>query len=370
MSIGKERTATLLLILFTVFAVLSVYSQYGTVFPIVAMAVLAFLRVLSSKDMKRIGGMTLRYGAALLGAGLPLIFFFLRQQMLHQESAQLSEMTFENGVLSDMREAFLKELRVNVIQGFSANPDVVVAAMYVLLALTLIALVLGKDGSAKLLIAANLATWLLYYFSVKAGLYVHNYYNANPFGRRYSLFLIPMWMVLITGVGAEVWRVARAHRAVKPNDIKYSVAGALLCVTFCLAFMGWNTKLEAHWKKDNNRGMVDAWYEAGAQDSNTFVYYCAKYGFAYYVEHDDQYTEHTEDNVHYMAWLRNASKDEYAEYIERLYGEDWPDEIYCAASHFGKDLTTITKCFKSAGYKSKTVYKGKNAKLLRFVKSE
>ena len=352
---------------FTIFCVLSVYSQYGMAFPIAVMALLAFLRAVASREKGNVLGVTVRYLIAIICAGLPLFIFFLKPQMLHQESAQLAQMTFTDGILRDMESAFSTELRVNFLQSLSTDEQLLGFVMYLLLALMVIALVFGRDSMARFIIIANIVTWLLYYFSAKLGIYVHNHMD-DPFGRRYSLFLIPMWMLLFTGIGAGLWSIIRQHLHVNLINAKYCIAGMLLCIVFCYSFMGWNTKLQAHWSKENNRDLVGAWYEADAQASNTFVYYSAKYGFSYYVKHSDQYTEHTEDNVHYMTSLRNLSEDEYTAYINDVYGDNWPREIYFAMSHTVSDYKTITKCFKSAGYKSKEIYKGRRAKLVRFVK--
>ena len=87
--------------------------------------------------------------------------------------------------------------------------------------------------------------------------------------------------------------------------------------------------------------MVNTWYEVDAVNSDTIIYYGAVSGFAYYVRQSRQYSDTTENRVNYMDWCRDKNEDEYREYVDSIYGDRWPGEIYVVASHTRDDVNTL-----------------------------
>ena len=129
--------------------------------------------------------------------------------------------------------------------------------------------------------------------------------------------------------------------------------------------------MQSNWGgKENSREAVEAWYTADAAESNTIVYYAGDSGFAYYVRHNNEYTDTTENNVIYMDWLRDKSMDEYRGFVNSIYGESesWPDEIYVVASHILDDFDTFMSSIISVGYDREDIYSSK-AYLIRLTRT-
>ena len=134
------------------------------------------------------------------------------------------------------------------------------------------------------------------------------------------------------------------------------LTGIAICFGICYCALSWTEKLSPNWEKEDIRGAVYAWYQHNAAQSHTIVYYAADSGFAYYVRMNPGYTAQTEDHVVYMPWYADQTGESYRAYLNELYGEVWPEEVYIAASHYGDDLGTIVGEFLTAGYTREYLY--------------
>lgn len=351
-----ENPAAKNIICFTVFAVIPVYSQYGAAFPVAAMAFIAFLHVISLKERKSIVMIVASYAIALLGAGLPLYYFFLKKQMHSQSGRYIAwqDVSFSGGIIGDMAYNFAKVFKWGLFSLYSNLVTMVFLAIILIMSVAVV--MLSHNKTVKLFVLTNLATWLLYYFSVKLGIYSY----GNFGGGRYSLFFIPMWITMIFAVGAEFYMVLSKQTLMR-GRIRYHYIGVCICALLCFCYFEWKFGLQDNWEKEDCRGVVNTWYEVGAFESDTIVYYGADSGFAYYVRQNDEYMNSIEDQVIYMPWYSHWSEEEYTEYINSLYGENWPDEFYVAASHTEEDFNTFISSIISAGYTKELVYMKEDA---------
>lgn len=350
------------IILFTISAVIPVYSQYGAVFPVIAMAMVALVYVITTKDREKILTIVISDAVALFGAALPLYFFFLRKQLLNQQGGEISigAVSFSGGVFRDFFGHLYDIFKWSF---FSYYNDVATVILSVItLVMIIVTVVLSKNKTVKLFAFTNVVIWLLYYISVKIGLY-----SYGKFGSRYNMFLIPVWIVLLFSVAIEFTSVLARY---VPAKFKIRTLCAGIGVAFILFFscFAWVSKLQANWNKEDCRGAVKAWYEADAENSNTIVYYGANPGFTYYVRQNSQYNETTERNVHYMVWSRDEGEDTFREYVNSIYGNDWPNEIYVVASHTKDDLDIFLSVITSMGYEREDIYSS-NAYLIRLFRS-
>lgn len=151
----------------------------------------------------------------------------------------------------------------------------------------------------------------------------------------------------------------------KKAEVKSLCVGCGLCFVFCFCCFNWTSRLADNWSKQDCRGVVAAWFEAGADSSNTIVYSAANPAFAYYVRQAEQFDELTERNVlHYVPSRRNKSEAEHREYVNSIYGENWPDEIYVVSLDC---LNAFIASIISNGYEREVLYTNR-ACLVRLFK--
>lgn len=347
------------IILFTVLAIASIYSQYGAAFPVLVMAVVAFLVIIGTKNKKNIITICISYVSALIFAALPLYFFFLRPQMLEQSEGVKNTFIFGTDLLKDTVYKLQVVFKWNFAPYYSE--EVTWILFLILICGIVVSLIFSKSKMIRILIITNICTWLCYYVAVKLGIYA-----LGIFGHRYNLFFIPMWIVLLFGVGYDLYSILE-RSILKKWDAHNIFSGVCLCFTLCYAVLSWNLKLEENWEKADSRGAVQAWYEQGAAEKSTIVYYGADAGFAYYVRMNDAYNDQTENNVTYMYWNRDKSSDEYLEYVNSVYGDEWPYEVFVVASHYGNDLDTFMLSFTEHGYVREDLYDENGGKLIKFT---
>ena len=132
--------------------------------------------------------------------------------------------------------------------------------------------------------------------------------------------------------------------------------------------MSWTNGIQNNWQKDNNRDIVEQWYNHNAFKTNTLVYYGAGPGFAYYVRQNRKYKKSIEKKVIYMKWLRNKTGEEYLAYLKSIYGNKWPQKLYIVATHMlSDDIEIPIKQFTKNGYKRVNIYNNQGL-LVRLIK--
>ncbi|MCI8597256.1 MAG: glycosyltransferase family 39 protein [Lachnospiraceae bacterium] len=350
------------IIRFTIAAIVPIYSQYGAAFPVLAMAAIAFLYTVLKKDKKNLITISISYVTALVAAGLPLYFLFLKQQMMNQSKGYVAmdAILYEGGFLRDFVNGFKTVLKWNFLSYYDSTA--VTFVLIVICLLILVSLIFGKSMITKWMVLYNAVTWVLYYFAVKFGIY-----GEGLFGQRYSVFFIPLWVIMIFAVCVDVYLLIKENpelvipkfKTLNLSDLKYFVVGISICTVVCYGMYSWTESLRHNWSKDDIRGVVDAWYEEKAFEKETIIYYGANPGFAYYVEQHQDYQEQNgliKTNVHYMEWMFNQSVEAYTDFINSAFGSDWPEELYIVVSFGGDDLFTLMESFISRGYSSEELY--------------
>ena len=352
------------IILFTVFSIIPVYSQYGAIFPVAAMLMIAYMYVLMKKEKRPIIQISVSYAVALVFAALPLVFLFLLKQIASQQNGRMRiEASGIDGYIIDMWKRLIEVVRWNLFSHCNKSTAFIFAVVFILC--TIIVFVFTDKKNIRILVITNVMTWVFYYFSVKLGLY-----SYGKFGRRYDLFFIPLWIVLFFTVCTEVLTVIKEKTYKRCQVFSRLYTCAVLSLIIAFMYSNWTVKIHDNWSKEDMRGAVNAWFEAGAQDSNTLVYYPGDSGFLYYLQHDDRYTGEMEDKkIHCMKWYRNKTAKEYTEYIQTFYGDNWPSEIYVIASLIRDDLNTILSVMSEKGYTKEELFNHSDALLLRLSKS-
>lgn len=351
------------IVLFTVFAIIPVYSQYGAIFPVLMMSLSAYINVLLKKKKKDSIEISIAYISAFVLAALPLYVFFMKEQIKNMESANLSANAIEKGIIGGIFSDLFTVFKTNMMSYYT---DEIIHIVLVLILLALGVVLIKGNMLCKWIIGINLFTWVAYDLAVKTGVYSYGSFDT----RRYSLFFIPLWVVSGFIIFPELYKIIAENEWLGKRGVQNIYSGVIICSCFCFCFYAWNAKLQGHWKKqDNIKGAVAAWYQENAVEKNTIIYYGADSGFAYYVRKNDAYTEQTENNVVYMYWYRDRSEEEYYEYINSIYGESWPKEIYIVASHYRDDLNTIVKQFTDADYTREDIFNSGGGVLVKLAYS-
>ena len=354
-------------VLFTVSAVVPVYSQYGAAFPVAALALTALVCVLLGRDLRTIGALAGSYAAALLFAALPLWQLYLSKQIgLQHGGGDAHGIVFENGFVHDGLVALHSVFR------WLLTPDMDSTAsrlLMLLLLLALIALATWGGRLMKALIFSDVLAWLLYFFAVEMGIYADMSYGG--FGNRYSLCLLPMWIVTGAVGCLEAYRILGDLEARFPRirGVRHLTAGIAAGVVLCSCLASWHDRIAANWSKDDIREVVAHWYAEDAASKDTLVYYAADGGFSYYVRMDPAYDRHTEDRIHYMRWYNDRRGTEYRAYLNGVWGASWPREVYLAADHYNDDLFAILDQFYDKGYARDDIYNKGDGVLLHLSRN-
>lgn len=333
------------IVLFTILSILPVYSQYGAVFPVAAMLIVSYVYILLKRDKRAIVNITISYFVALVVAAIPLIYFFMIEQMEHQQGGKIKAIAFaiDGNVFSDMFKNFKAVITWNLFSYYDELVAIVFSWAFII-SIVLI-LIMSKKAYVRLLAITNSITWFIYYFAVKLGVY-----SYGSFGSRYNLFFIPLWLISVFCFGYQLYELLRKTFCEKYKNLPYVYAGICLTMIVCFMVSSWTLKLQYNWDKEDMRTAVDTWLEIGAQDSQTIVYYGGCSGFAYYLQQKKDYSPDMENNVIYMPWMRAKTVEEYTDYVNSIYGDQWPLEVYIIGSHTREDINTLASSFTSRGY--------------------
>ena len=346
--------------LFLLAAIVPVYSQYGAAFPVAALALTALFCM---RTPRRTLELCAGYVAALLIAGLPLYFLFLKKQLPMQRGGAFAgtQIEFHDGFLRDTLRNLMTVFRWNLVPDYNGMSARILLGIALLL--SVIVLIWGRKF-ARAFVVANVLTWIFYYFAVKAGIYADMSYGG--FGNRYNLFFLPLWIPYAVVLFWEGLRILSEEPLLERYGVPQLLTGAAVCFVAASCVISWNVRLSKNWIKDDIREAVYRWYDAGGPDDTTLVYYAANGGFAYYVRMTPGYTADTEERVTYMDWLEAKSGAEYHAYFDTLYGADWPDTLYIVSDHHNPDLNTMLDEFRAAGYDVEELYNyDEGARLLR-----
>ena len=351
------------IVLFIIWAIVPVYSQYGAAFPVAALAFVALFAVRGTRQKLELCA---GYLVAIILAGAPLWFLFLKKQLPMQRGGSFAGagITFHDGFFRDTLRGLMEVFRWNLVPDYNGMSARILLGLVLLL--TLAVLIWGRRP-ARAFVFANVLTWLFYYFAVKAGIYADMSYGG--FGNRYNLFFLPLWIPYGVVILWESLRILSEEPFLEKRGVPTLLMGAALCFVFASCVISWNVRLSKNWIKDDIREAVYRWYDAGGPDETTLVYYAANGGFAYYVRMTPGYTRETETRVTYMDWYEAKSGDEYRAYFNELYGADWPPTLYIVSDHHNNDLNTMLDEFRASGYDVEELYNyDEGARLLRLTR--
>ena len=69
-----------------------------------------------------------------------------------------------------------------------------------------------------------------------------------------------------------------------------------------------------------------------------------------------------------MPWFSSRSEEDWNNYLNGIYGDTWPDQLYVVATHVaGNDLNILNDQFIDKGYEKTNLYTS-GGYLIRFSK--
>ena len=343
----------------TISSILAVYSQYGAAFLVSSVLMTAYIYALIKREKSVILEISITYIVAFITTALPLVFLFLLKQIEYQQNTigEAQGALFEVNIFYDIIKNFAVVVCVNLFPETSAAA---IAFTFIFISCGIVVLVFSKKAYARCLVIVNITTYIFYYISVKAGLY-----SYGNFGGRYCLFFIPLWVVSVFSFGIEITELLQ-QKFVKIKKIRQIAMSIAIVTIVCYMIFSWNKSLKNNWIKEDMRGAVRKWIECDANTSQTIVFYGGCPAFSYYIRHSDVYNSDIEDKVTYMPWHEGKTLQFYTDYVDSIYGTEWPEEVYFIASHTNGDIYTIAEAFTTRGYSEEILFEHDGGILVRF----
>lgn len=361
--------------IFIVACVLAMYTQYGAAFAVVSSCLVLLGHYLVRKNRPAVQRLAAGYAIAGVTAGIPLLVFFLIPQIQKQQSTLDAEISFGGG----LKDSYLT--LCNLIQWTLFGPSVFsqnrtfLLCMAALAVLWAAAFVLEKQGGYRLLALMAYGSYLLYYIAIKTGIYGWTSYEVNNGDNRYNLFLAPIAVLTIAAAvgaffhGAEqcfgrlpfaAGRGEKYLRWLMWGAKAAAVTGLVLFTCRGLVY------LKPNWVKEDIRGAVQCWYDAGGPYTDTLVYPAAYLGFTYYFERNDAYRPQFVQQIHMQPGTSSASPEAYTAYLKELYGETMPSELFLIGSHINEaDFTMMVETLQGMGYEAEQLFEHRRAQLYR-----
>ena len=169
-----------------------------------------------------------------------------------------------------------------------------------------------------------IAVWVVYYAVVRSGIYAY-----GDFGNRYSLFLLPIWTVLIVYLAYEAFAMIRMLTFPWKKLAFRGALGIFLAVQLGYCAYGFY-RISILDVKSDTRSVVRIWYDLEGYETPTYVVFGEAPSFTYYLTHDSRFREEYWDNIvfEYENVENDYDTEEYWEYFIYAYEAQLPERFY------------------------------------------
>ncbi|MCR4671002.1 MAG: glycosyltransferase family 39 protein [Saccharofermentans sp.] len=339
--------------LFFVFSSLAVLSQYGAAFCVMGMYLSLLIKVLRSKKRKLILTAIILTAATAVLVVLPLLIFFVIPQMNSMGNITVSHIPsfvfnpivdYVDGIAVCAEFIFYNSMD-NMLLKALVTVFVTVATISMVIA------VVQEKRKAFYLAFSLFIMYSMYYAAVITNFYGYYWWSDTTgglnFGKRYCVFMVP---ILIVAAVTALHTVSKKTFEKKAVSMTASVL-SMICFA-CLIVAGFTNLDIIRWEKSNLREAADAWYDAKAYESTTYLFRDPIYyeeAICYYIEKHDGFKEDMMDRVMTCAVTGDiAYEDYYTNYIKG-------DEFYFVAREYCLETSVAT--LKSKGYDVSVVFK-------------
>lgn len=333
---------------FTAVSVILLYTQYGAVLGILPLAVSLLIRAWRQGEKKLCKGIALIYGVTGAAAGLPLYVFLFRIQLVMNQSVNYYTVAFEkNNIVYDFFKMLLTTAQWLFTESKTrfALPFALALPAAVLIAVLCIRFL--KNSEFDYFLASCTVIWVVYYAIVRAGIYAY-----GDFGNRYSLFLLPIWTVLIVYLIREGFRLLGMgtppeKRTAGKRLLLGGALGIFLAVVLGYCAYGFY-RISIFDVKSDTRSVVRLWYDLEGYETPTYVVFGEAPSFTYYLTHDSRFREAYWDDIifEYENVENEYTPEEYWAYINDAFGGSLPDRFFLSVGH----ENTLTEALREHGY--------------------
>ena len=307
---------------FLLCSVAAIYSQYGSVFVILPLLALFFIKNVFDKRVPAARKVILcaSYLACLLVFAAPLYFYYLKIQLGNNEIGG-SKVTLSPELFMDFPFTLGKITGYFFhLQGTAEWTGVF--CVLSLLIITAAVLLLRRNSLGWIknsIILCTLIAYAAHFLLVQLHIYamVHPDMSAG-FYERYSYFYIPLLSLLFPVLVVEYGMIVKEGRL----ELCRAVLLFLSCAIFALSMFA----TLQNWHKAYDDQFAEIWLEHEGWKDTTYLYGKAKYGFEYYISHSDQFEESFFDNVHKEVDNKHLAPRFWA-WRTNWGGEGWQDTI-------------------------------------------
>lgn len=328
---------------FTAISVVLLYTQYGAVLGILPLAVSLLIRAWKQEGKKLGGRIALIYEITGAAAGLPLYFFLFRIQLQMNQSVNYYTVAFEkNNIFYDFFKMLLTTAQWLFTESKTRFELPFALALPVAILIAVLSVRFRKNSEFNFFLVSCIAVWVVYYAVVRSGIYAY-----GDFGNRYSLFLLPIWTVLIVYLAYEAFALIRMLTFPWKKLVFRGALGILLAVQLGYCAYGFY-RISIFDVKSDTRSVVRIWYDLEGYETPTYVVFGEAPSFTYYLTHDSRFREEYWDNIvfEYENVENDYDPEEYWEYINDAYGGQLPDRFYLSIGH----ENTLTEALREHGY--------------------
>lgn len=328
---------------FTAVSVVLLYTQYGSVLGILPLAVSLFVRAWNLGRKKLCKKIALVYGVTAAAAGLPLYFLLFRIQLQMNQSVNYYTVAFEkNNIVYDFFQMLLTTAQWLFTESKTRFELEFALALPVAAAIAVLSIHFRKNSEFTYYLVSCTAVWVIYYALVRSGIYAY-----GDFGNRYSLFLLPIWTVLIVYLGHEAFCTVKMRNFPHKKLMLKGMLGLLLAVQLGYCAYGFY-RVSIFDVKSDTRSVVRLWYELEGYEVPTYVAFGEAPSFTYYLTHDSRFREEYWDDIvfEYENVENKYGPEKYWEYINNAYDGNLPDHFYLSIGH----ENTLTEALREHGY--------------------
>lgn len=328
---------------FTAISVVLLYTQYGAVLGILPLAVSLLIRAWKQEGKKLGGRIALIYGITGAAAGLPLYFFLFRIQLQMNQSVNYYTVAFEkNNIFYDFFKMLLTTAQWLFTESKTRFGLPFALALPVVILIAVLSVRFRKNSEFNFFLVSCIAVWVIYYAVVRSGIYAY-----GDFGNRYSLFLLPIWTVLIVYLAYEAFALIRMLTFPWKKLAFRGALGIFLAVQLGYCAYGFY-RISIFDVKSDTRSVVRIWYDLEGYETPTYVVFGEAPSFTYYLTHDSRFREEYWDNIvfEYENVENDYDPEEYWEYFNDAYDGQLPERFYLSIGH----ENTLTEALREHGY--------------------
>ncbi|MBQ7155249.1 MAG: glycosyltransferase family 39 protein [Synergistaceae bacterium] len=341
---------------FFVCASLAVYSQYGAVF--FAAGLYIVLAACSFRDKVMLRRIAVATITTAIIAVLPLVYFFLVPQVIHQGTTSISHTpVFARGnILYDFARGIWRQAKWMLHVDIKTEWDILgimhkaARALPVLGGIVAVmAMVFRRDKKCVLLLWGCVVSWVLYWLCVATSIYAYNSWSGSTgFGNRYGLFLLPLWVFTLACASSVFCRTFKRKLVWLGLVICFAGAGAFY------VYSGWN--------KEDVREAAKVWYKENGFNVKTLVHQWYDANFQFYIRHDENYRESFQENIVTAGlWIRAAKRQELHDELKAMGIFEYDKLIYIAPVN--EYLEDFKQLAMDLGYQCNSLYEEKSALL-------